>query len=236
MTVVIGNPWRVLAQPTRRLRQRIRALRGLVLVLPVLLLPGCLGGSPPIQYYLIGTTAQSVDGVTPLAADETVELIDLSVPQYLERFELAYRTSDSRVEFDFEHQWGESLRKNLARTLAHDLSVLLGGADISTPLNRSLRAPTVRLQLFIDEFEQQADGAVTLQARWHVTGSASKGALAPAVATYQGQWRGTRVDLRNFDAVVAQMQELFGRCSRAVAESVQTRMRVAPARDLDADS
>ena len=104
----------------------------------LILLAGCFGtGGKKVatKYYLIDPVESGVLNFTsdkPLA----IEIIDVHIPQYLERFHIATRIGENRLKFSESNQWGENLRKNLMRTLSRNLSRLLSTQDIGTPLNR----------------------------------------------------------------------------------------------------
>lgn len=185
-----------------------------VLILPALL-AGCGGGNAAIRYYVLDPVAQEplLSGNTDLA----VEIRDLTIPQYLERFNIATRRDGNRLQLSETHQWGENLRKNLLRTLARNLSALLGTADVATPLNRSASLPDYRLQINIEQFERDTDGHVRLAARWQITGGENGEPLGMHTATLQS---GAAVGAGDYAAIVAAMQALYGRFSRAVAASI----------------
>lgn len=188
-------------------------------VIPLLcLLAGCMGGGAgPVRYYLID----------PVPADEprietdeslAVEILDLHVPQYLDRFHIATRSGENRLVFSDQHQWGESLRKNLLRTLARNLSRKLNTVDVATPLNRSSSRADVRVQVHIDQFELDTDGVVKLAARWQITDGESNEPLAIRQADLEGD---TVVPRNDYTAMVADMRKLFGWLSDMIAESIR---------------
>lgn len=181
------------------------------------LLSGCMGGgSVPIRYYLIDPV--ELDEIrTAREGSLTVEILDLHVPQYLERFHIATRRDGNRLVFSDGHQWGESLRKNLMRTLARNLSRQLNTVDVATPLKRSSSPSDVRLQVYIDRFELDADGRVRLAARWQITDGESNATLDTRRADYSGD---AVIGRNDYSAMVADMQELFGRLSHAIAGSI----------------
>ncbi|MEX2524649.1 MAG: PqiC family protein [Gammaproteobacteria bacterium] len=184
------------------------------------LLTGCMGGGAgPVRYYLIDPVPV---GESRTSADESlaVEILDLHVPQYLDRFHIATRRGENRLAFSDQHQWGESLRKNLMRTLARNLSQQLNTADVATPLNRSSSRADVRVQVYIDQFELDVDGLVKLAARWQLTDGNSNEPLAIQSADLTGD---AVVSSNDYTAMVADMRNLFGRLSRLIAESIGER-------------
>ncbi|MDX1569630.1 MAG: PqiC family protein [Xanthomonadales bacterium] len=184
------------------------------MLLVVLVAGGCSssGGGPGIAYYLI----DPVDAEPIRETDLSIEILDLRIPQYLERYQIASRTSQNRLRFSEAHQWGETLRKNLARTLSRNLTELLGTVDVATPFNRLASRPDLRLLIDIDEFEARADRRVHLVARWQL-------ALpdGTAIATERVNLAGERpFPAGDYGALVGQMRQLFGELSRRIARSI----------------
>lgn len=188
----------------------------LAFVLPCL--SACLGGAdnPAVKYYLLdpaNTESLKENDVEPLR----LEIIDLQIPQYLERFHMATREGENQLVFSEYHQWGENLRKNLLRTLARNLSGLLSTADIATPLNRTSSRPDVRLQVHIEAFEQASDGMVVLSARWQLSSLDGK----PPGSVQSLSLTGTKIISQgDYAAMVSEMRELYADLCRQIALGV----------------
>ncbi len=194
------------------------ALRYSVMLLLSLLLAGCLGGgaTTPVRYYLV----DAVDPVNvPFSSDKPliIEIIDLHIPQYLERFNIATRSAENRLEFSEYNQWGENLRKNLMRTMARNLSKLLSTVDIWTPLNRSMSLPDYRIQIYIEKFEQDIDGKVRLVARWQLSDATEPKPLDVYSAELESK---IMIEESDFDQIVSVMRELYGEFSDRIAATI----------------
>jgi uncharacterized lipoprotein YmbA len=190
----------------------------IVLLFVVSLLSACLGGgaTTPIRYYLIDPveySGDSIKAVRPLS----IEILDLHIPQYLERFHIASRSSESRLEFSDDNQWGENLRKNLLRSMARNLSRLLSTIDIGTPLNRSSSLPDYRVQIHIEQFEQDIDNKVKLIARWQLTNSSQSESLGVFSAELQSE---QVIEKGNYDQMISAMRQLYGELSERIAETI----------------
>ncbi|MFT7141221.1 MAG: putative lipoprotein YmbA [Sulfitobacter sp.] len=187
--------------------------KGLALLLGLVLLSGCGGAPIGISYYVI-------DPVTmpPVAefGTKSVQILDLKLPQYLERFQIARREGSNRLTFATNHQWGENLRKNLYRTMTRNLAELLGTADIGTAINRSFATPDYVLRVSIEAFEQGADGRVQLAARYQVSNGAGE-----LLATKQFSSAVNRDSGDRYGDMVADLQALYAELSREIAISLQ---------------
>ena len=188
------------------------------LIFIAILLSSCAGvsSSDPIRYYLIDP-AESLNTIHKSSKSLSIEIISLHIPQYLDRFHIATRKSESRLEFSENHQWGENLRKNLLRTLSRNLSTLLSTIDIGTPLNRSSSSPDYRVKIHIEQFEQESNNKVKLVARWQLSSGPESKALGIFSANMQGP---ETIEKNNFEQMVSVMRQLYGTLSEHIAETI----------------
>lgn len=199
--------------------------RAVFLLACMLLLTGCGGGATAVRYYLVDPIDNSSAAIST-DNQIAIEILDIQVPQYLERFHIATRRQANQLHFADNNQWGENLRKNLLRTLARNLSVLLGSNDVGTPLNRSMSLPDYRVQVHIEQFERDSDGIVKLIARWQVSGQQANTSPLTLRADLQGD---SRIAGDDYDRIVAEMQQLFGQLSQRIAESLRATINSAGA-------
>lgn len=193
---------------------------GLLLLLTtgLFLTTGCVvSGGSPIRYYLIDPTPQSAlrQSSQPLA----VEIMDLHIPQYLERFQIASRRGRNQLSFSDGHQWGENLRKNLTRTMARNLSRLLDTVDVGTPTDRSSSKPDYRIQVYIEQFERDESGQVKLSARWQVMSGANDKVPSTEGVELSSERTNSAGD---YEGMVESMQLLFSELSRRIAQSIMS--------------
>ena len=186
-------------------------IRWLSLWMLMIGLAGCSTSGTAVQYYLV----DPVDQIPVLEQSSlSVQVVDLHLPQYLERFQIASRRDGNRLVFSNGHQWGENLRKNLTRTFAVNLASLLGTVDVGTPANRSSTAPTYRVQLYIISFERNPDNRLQLAVRWQITNPQNE-----PLATLSAELSSER-ELTTYADTVGAMATLFGELSRNVAQSI----------------
>ena len=195
-----------------------RTFRSLTLLALTLILTGCIGGGgkTSVKYYLVDPVAA---GFMEEEAERqlAIEILDLHIPQYLQRFQLVTRDGDNRIKLSDSNQWAENLRKNLLRTLASNLATRLSTIDIGTPLNRSASEPDYRLHVHITRFERNASGRVELKGRWQVA-NADDEDLGMHFAALEG---GEVISDGDYDQVVADMQELFAEFCDRIADSIK---------------
>ena len=186
--------------------------RVMYLTLVLICATGCRSGGAPISYYLI-------DPVNSVALTQTpglsIEIRDLHVPQYLERFQIAMRSGSNQLVFSDNHQWAESLQKNLMRTTARNFATLLNTADIGTPLTRSSNRADYVVEIYIDQFDQSTVGEVVFAGHFQIIG----GKPYKVFATQSFSLSGAKVGRGDYPTMVASMQKLlFEVCNSAAAE------------------
>lgn len=187
-----------------------------ILGLPLLiLLIGCSSsGKVPIRYYVIDPVIQDTLSSSEAFSSEemlSVHILDLHLPQYLERYQMALRSGENELTLSDSHQWGENLRKNLLRTLGSNLSSLLDTPEISTPIARSARKADVKIRLFIERFDQAESGLVILNARYQLS------SFAKEPTTYTFRQEMMNASPGNYAGIVKKMTVLFNALSIDIA-------------------
>ncbi len=183
-----------------------------VLVLAVLL-AGCSSGEPTRYYLVEATGAQPAQ----LSNDVAVDIIDLEIPQYLERSQIASRRQGSELVFASAHLWAENLRKNLLRALARNLTNALGTAAIGTPNNRLSAPADFRVLIYIERYERGPDGYVELVTRWQLINAASQKTIANESSTFRSD---QKIDSKDYGGTVAAMSELLREFADTVAQRI----------------
>src|SRR5262245_57988989 len=148
----------------RLLRTRVLVLCGVALFV----LSGCLGSTPPTQFYLL-TPLTSPDTAPPASAgwrDRTLGVGPVTVPPYLDRPQIVTRASRAKVVLADLDQWAAPLADTIARVLAEDLSLLIPTERVVLhPWPRTLD-PDYQVTVEVLQFDRGPGGEVVLVARW----------------------------------------------------------------------
>lgn len=191
--------------------------RKILFCLP-LLVSACLGGSPPVRYYLL--TPVPVVGVTPVVGGgmsrPVIVVEPVEIPPYLNRSQIVTRSSENHLHLSQSEQWGDTLRENISRVLLENLSALLGTDRISSPVALVQERPTLRVATQISQFERGADGRIVLRARWRLVDNQSGKVLTvrPVHLTSEP------VGLADYESMAAGMSDLLLRWSREMAREM----------------
>lgn len=135
------------------------------LLLP-LLLSACTVFEPiednPVRHLLEATAPAR----TPTAAAPAIAIARPALPPYLERSELVTRTGDGRLEIHEKDLWSEPLDSAITRVLADNLRRLTRSTNIQPASSFITRDYTHLVELRIERFDPQPDGALLLECTW----------------------------------------------------------------------
>lgn len=151
------------------LRRRLRAGTSLALLA---LLTACAAAPPRLMLL-------SNDIVVPPAAPAMqrpmLVVRTVTMPEYLDRRSIIYRSSDSELKRFPEQVWAERLGESVTRWMALQLAADLPGYEVQAFGAASEKAPSLALNMELQSFEPDgtAGGAATLHLRgsWHLSGS-----------------------------------------------------------------
>jgi uncharacterized lipoprotein YmbA len=143
-------------------------IRSLVLGLIAVGLAGC-GGSQPSSYYMLSSLPAPETPVRSASTDQiAIGIGPVSLPAYLDRPQLVTRASANRLDLSEFNRWAEPLQEMFSRTLAENVSTLVG-TDLVYVLPRRL-VPNLDYVVAVEvlRFDRGVDGKAELLARWTV--------------------------------------------------------------------
>ena len=197
----------------RLLRTCILAPWGVAL----LVLGGCLGSTPPTQFYLVPSLT-GPDTAPPVSAgqrDLTLGVGPVTVPPYLDRPQIVTRTSRAKLALADFDQWAAPLSDTIPRVLAENLSLLIPTERVVLhPWLRTLD-PDYQITVEVLQFDRGPGGAVVLVARWSLLNRDAK-ELTLRTARISQAAGGT-----DYEATVTAM----GRVLEALAQDMTTTLR-----------
>ena len=132
------------------------------------LLAWSCGSSPPSYFYTLDSTATAT-GSPP--ASYGVLVGPVSVPGSVDRAEFVVQVAPNRVEIDEFHRWAAPLSEGIARTVAGDLTALLGTPDVAVAPFANFE-PAYRVTIDVQRFESRPGDAVLVESVWTVRSTA----------------------------------------------------------------
>lgn len=104
----------------------------------------------------------------------TVELKDVSLPEYASGDEVAWQSTDGAVRSTPDNLWADNPRRAVTQTLASEISAISGATVIAEPWPLS-NAPDSKLDVRIDKALAQADGIYRLSGRYFLSAESLDG-------------------------------------------------------------
>ena len=147
-------------------------------LLPILmiLLLGLLGcaSSPEPRFYLLSPVAESAPlkcsdpdiSVLPDLGTASLGITAITLPEAVDRPQLVWREGTGGVRVDAHERWAGSLKDQIPRLLAENLSRLTGNAQIAAYPAVAAERAAYRLAIDVQQFSGYADGRVVVDAHW----------------------------------------------------------------------
>ncbi len=181
-----------------------------IAALGLLLIPAGCSTAPPTKLYTLAARP------SPPVADpaKTISVRHVEIAKYLERPQIVRYLDPYQMdtlEFD---RWGEELGDMVTRVVVADLALRLPGSEVyaaTGPL--TLPRSDITIEINVDKFDADPDGAVVLAAQWVVHGGKHRDKLRSEQI---------RVATTSNDATaqVAAMSDALGQLANLIAASL----------------
>ncbi len=171
----------------------------------------------PSQYFVLAPiTDAEVPPTDASMADVSVGVGPLRFPDYLLRYQIATRVAPNRLVFADSERWAEPIETTFARVLSQNLTRLLRTERVMALPMYVATALTYEVPMEVVQFEREADGRVTLWARWAVQDATTHRLLYTA----QSQLSAV-ADGPTMEASVAAQSRVLADLSREVAAALR---------------
>lgn len=136
---------------------------------------GCATFAPradPASFYLLETLPEADLAAAKTAAGIktkfSVGLGPIELPGYLDRQQIATRTSTNRLSYSENDRWAAPLAESVSRILAQNIAHLLNPAQMIQFPWQSNDAPDYQVKIEVFQFEGNSNQEAWLTARWTV--------------------------------------------------------------------
>ena len=176
------------------------------------LLAAC-GGSGA-NYYRLDATAAATTGSA--ASSLSVAVGPVSLPRYLDRPEIVFATGPNEFQVPGDALWLGSLDDNISRTVAADLSRILGSPNVRKSSGPSFN-PRYRVALDIRRFYGISGQDAILDLSWQIQDGASGQVLSRHGAVFREPIIGD-----GYGPLVAAESRLLRQCAAEIARSLRS--------------
>ncbi len=188
----------------------------LACVASALLLTGCLGPGTTrtTRLFVLNATA------TPAASSDEPSDLRLGVgrillPEFLNRSQIVTRPSANKVRMAEFSQWAEPLDQGIPRVMSENLARLTGSEQVSVYPWPTQMEIDLMVEIAVIRFEGDADGEVSLVARWRLVRPNGSEAHSLQASSYSE----SAAD-RSTEALVAAMSRTLASLSRDITSAI----------------
>lgn len=178
---------------------------------------GCVGTSPPTDYYLLSALqGRDVEKINPETGQcPAIGVGPVKLSAYLDRQQIVTRSGSNVVELSEFHRWAEPLKINVGRVLRDNLSMLLNTEHIL--LFPWTKAAKVEYKVVADilRFDAGPDNKARLEVRWSIIRVIDSEILLAKKSSLNAHTGSTE-----YAAIVAAQSQTLADFSREVAASI----------------
>ena len=194
-----------------------RAIGLATLVLLIGILSGC-AGSPPVHFYTLSAEA-AADGTGPATVGTELRIAvgPISLPEVVDRPQLVVRSGPNKVTLIDEHRWAESLKGEIPRVIAENLSRLLATGQVWAYPQNATGSFNYRVLVDIQRFESTPGQMVAIDALWTIQQPSKEGVVSKTGRTTVQQ----PVAGKGYDSLVVAHSGALATISRDIAEAIR---------------
>ena len=155
-----------------------RAIGLAVLPLLIGMLSGC-ASSPPVHFYTLSAEAAAgAAGPATVGTELRIAVGPISLPEVVDRPQIVVRSGPNKVTLIDEHRWAESLKGEIPRVIAENLSRLLATGQVwAYPQNIS-GSFDYRVLVDIQRFESTPGQMAAIDALWTIQQPSKEGVVS----------------------------------------------------------
>jgi len=198
-----------------------RVKQVLAIVTAWVLFGGCGAFAPradPSSFYILGALPEvdlAADKSTAgIKANFSVGLGPIELPGYLDRQQIATRTSTNRLSYSETERWAAPLAESFSRVLGQNISHLLNPSQMIQFPWQSHDAPDYQVKIEVLQFEGASNQEAWLTARWSVIDRNKK------ILVGQRSQLSRRAGSLSTEDFVKALSETLGDLSREIAKAL----------------
>lgn len=179
-----------------------------------ILFGGC-ASTGPAKFYTLSSAVKHQERQT--VRNLSIEVWPVEIPDYLDRPHLVTRTGRNELLISDFHKWAGSLKDDISRVLAEDLSAQLSTDNVYIyPWSQS-PAVNYRVRIKVNRFEGTLGGQVVLKADWSIYGESETELLIRNSSHFHEE-----TGERNYTAAVAAMSRTIEKLSQEIADAIRS--------------
>jgi uncharacterized lipoprotein YmbA len=143
------------------------------------------------------------------------------MPNYLDAPQIVVRTTRNTLDRAYLHEWGAPLANNFASVLAENLGVMIPTKAVTVLPSGLFFRPDFQVSVDVLKFERDAEGLVTLIARWALIGGNGEELVTMQRSVFQQP-----APADDYDAIAAALSTTVAQLSQEIAAAIRSRSRL----------
>jgi uncharacterized protein len=184
----------------------------------LVILGGC-AHTDPARFYVLHSLSSSETDKQVIATVHDVPIVigPIELREHLDRPQIVTRVSSNELKISEFDQWAESLKNNISRVLAENISILLSTEDVFVYPWRRSELIEYQVVMEVIRFDGILGGNVVLDTHWAIlTGDEGKMLLVKK-SSYSRPTGG-----ENYQALVAAKSQTLADFSRDIAQAISS--------------
>ena len=199
-------------------------LRWMIVGLSIPIVTGCAlflpEPAPPPAYYVL-TAIPEAESARPAGKTNTgpvVGVAPVNLPDYLDTPQIVVRPTRNTLDRADLHNWGAPLADNFTSVLADNLGVMIPTNAVTVLPSGLFFRPDFQVSVDVSKFERDAEGLVTLIARWALLGEDGQKLFTMQRSVFQQP-----APADDYDAIVAALSTTVAQLSQEIAGAIRSR-------------
>jgi uncharacterized protein len=199
-------------------------LRWIMVGLFVPIVTGCASflpePAPPPDYYIL-TAVPEAESARPARKAHTgpiVGVAPVNLPDYLDTPQIVVRPTRNTLDRADLHNWGAPLADNFTSVLADNLGVMIPTNAVTVLPSGLFFRPDFQISVDVSKFERDAEGLVTLIARWALLGEDGQELVTMQRSIFQQP-----APADDYDAIAAALSTTVAQLSQEIAGAIRSR-------------
>ncbi len=189
-------------------------LSGIILIF----LSGCASTGTSRFYTLNSINSADIQEKISLADNAiAIGIGPVEIPDYLDRPQIVTRTSRNELKLSDFNRWAGSLKSDISRVLANNLSALLSIDSVHVYPWKKYVPVKYRIIVDITGFDGTPGGDVIFKANWTILGENGEKALISDSSNFSEKING-----QGYNALVAAESLVLERLSRDIAAAIKS--------------
>ena len=186
-------------------------------IIAIVLLSGCRGTTPPVQFYTLNSVIASSEGESGPSIRQSlaVGVGPMEMPKSIDRPQLVTRTAPNVLRVDEFHRWAGSLREDFMRALTANLAVLLKTDQVTAYPWEDYFRPVYRIFLDVHRFDGNPGDQIVLDVTCTITDREGRRSLFVQKSRIEES-----VPEKDFEAFVSAKNRAIATLSRELAQII----------------